>query len=196
MGDTRKPKKQYETPRKRWDKQRIESEKKIKEIYGLKNKKELRKIELIIKKKRENAKKLLALSTEQRGIREKELLSSLEKIGILPRGSTLTDVLGLTATEFLERRFETITWRKNFAKTTKQARQFITHGHLMINGQKITSPGYLVKKEEENKIQWNKKPLELEPKKELKKPEEEKQSLKNEFEKMKPEEETLKKEGK
>ncbi len=193
MGDTRKPKKQYETPRKRWDKQRIEAEKKIKETYGLKNKKELRRIELMLKKKRENAKKLLALSTEQRGNREKELLSSLERLGILPRGSTLSDVLGLTNIEFLERRFETIAWRKNFAKTTKQARQFITHGHLMINGQKITSPGYLVKKEEENKIQWVKKPLELEPKKQLKKTEE-KQNLKKEFEETKPKD-TEKKEG-
>ena len=81
-----------------------------------------------------------------------------------------------------------------FAKTTKQARQFITHGHLMINGQKTNSPGYLVKKEEENKIQWIKKPLELEPKKQIKKIEE-KSNLKKEFEATKPQEKTEKGKG-
>ncbi|MBN2127053.1 MAG: 30S ribosomal protein S4 [Candidatus Diapherotrites archaeon] len=204
MGDTRKPKKQYETPRKRWDKNRIDSERKVKNNYGLKNKKELRRIELIIKKKRENAKKLLALTTDQRKEREQELLSSLERLGVLPKNSSLSDVLGLTVTEFLERRFETLAWRKNFASTPKQARQFITHGHLMIDGQKITAPGYLVKKEEENKIQWAKKPLELQPKlkKEIKKEFEEakpkEQSQKEKFEEAKPEAENTEpeKEGK
>ena len=188
MGDTRKPKKQYESPAKRWDKQRIEQERKIKETYGLKNKKELRRIQLILKKKRENAKKLLAQRSEVRAVKEKGLLESLSRLGILPENSTLNDVLGLTETEFLERRLQTIALRKGFAKTPIQARQFITHGHIAIKARKITAPGYLVPKEDEYKIGWFKKPMEIEPPKPVKNKFEGKKSMQNEFENAKPKE--------
>ena len=73
MGDIKKPRKQYSVPRKRWDKTRIESEKKLVQTYGLKSKKELRRFETILRKKRENARGLLALAGGAREKAEKEL---------------------------------------------------------------------------------------------------------------------------
>ncbi len=45
--------------------------------------------------------------------------------------------------------------RKGLATTLKQARQFIVHGHVSIDGRKVTIPGYLVKRSEEDKITFN-----------------------------------------
>jgi small subunit ribosomal protein S4 len=163
MGDIRKLKKQYTQPRKRWDKNRIERDKKLKLLYGLKNTKELRRFETLLRKKRSNAKKLLALPLEKRLAREEELIKSLNNYGILPLDAKLDDVLGLNIEDLLEKRLQTIVWRKDFAKTIKQSRQFITHGHIAIEGRKVDAPNYLVRTAELDKINYYKGPLQLEP---------------------------------
>ena len=43
------------------------------------------------------------------------------------------------------------------AKTLKQSRQLIAHGFISINGRRIKSPSYLVKKGEESGIGYYKK---------------------------------------
>jgi len=65
----------------------------------------------------------------------------------------LDDVLGLTAENVLERRLQTLVYRKGLAKTLHQARQMVVHGHIAINGRRVTSPGYLVPRDEEDKIE-------------------------------------------
>ncbi len=161
MGDPKKTKKKYIRPRKPWDRTRLDEERKLKETYGLKNKKELWGLEQILKSKRQNARKLLALELERRLKREKELMDSLKKIGLVKENASLDDILSLRIEEFLERRLQTIVWRKGLANTVKQARQFIVHGHIAINGKKVTKPSYIVKTEEEGKINYYKKPLKL-----------------------------------
>jgi small subunit ribosomal protein S4 len=178
MGDPKKTKKKYEVPKKRWDKNRIESEKKIKQLYGLKNKRELRVAETILRKKRKNARDLLALPLEERIRREKELMQSLTRLGLLKSNAVLDDVLSLSIEEILERRLQTIVWRKNYATTISQARQFIVHGLIAIDGKKVSSPSYLVKAGEESKIGYfGKKPLVMESQKT-----ESKDDLKKKFE--------------
>ncbi|MBS3062105.1 MAG: 30S ribosomal protein S4 [Candidatus Diapherotrites archaeon] len=159
MGDTKKPKKQYARPRKPWDRNRLESETKLKENFGLKNKREIRSAEAIVRKKRQNARMLLALTMEKREKQQKELLQSLEKIGLLRNSAGVDDVLSLSVTEMMERRLQTQVVRKGLANTMKQARQFITHGHIAINGRKVSSPGYIVRKNEEDHIGFYGKPI-------------------------------------
>ena len=165
MGDPKKSRKKYQNPKKPWAKERIENEKKILADYGLANKKEIRKMEAILRNKRENARKLLALQLEQRVKREKELINSLSRLNMLNKEATLDDVLGLKLESILERRLQTIVYRKALANTIKQARQLITHGHIAIMGHRVTSPSYAVTKAEEDHIAYygNKK-IELKPK--------------------------------
>jgi small subunit ribosomal protein S4 len=85
--------------------------------------------------------------------KEKTLIEKLIKIGVLKPGNTLEDVLALTVEDILERRLQTIVYRKGLANSLKHSRQLIVHGHVKINGRKITYPSYLVPKEEENKIE-------------------------------------------
>jgi len=189
MGDPKKRRKKYSKPRKSFQRERIDKEKEVKKAYGLKNRREFLKAESIIRKKRTNARKLLALGLENRLKREKEIVDSLKKMGILQGNPSLDDVLTLTPEALLERRLQTIVWRKGLANTEKQARQFITHGHIAINGKKVDKPSYSVSAEEEKNLSYYGKEMILEQKKEHKKvAAEKKNELKDEFEEAKPEE--------
>ncbi len=46
--------------------------------------------------------------------------------------------------QFLERRLDNAIFRLGFAPTRTSARQFVSHGHVMVNGNKINIPSYLV----------------------------------------------------
>jgi small subunit ribosomal protein S4 len=45
----------------------------------------------------------------------------------------------------LERRLDNVVYRMGFASTRRFARQLVTHGHILVNGKKVTIPSYLVK---------------------------------------------------
>ncbi len=54
-------------------------------------------------------------------------------------------VTGLVLVEFLERRLENVVYRLGFAKTRRQARQVVSHGHVAVNGRKVNIASYRVK---------------------------------------------------
>ena len=188
MGDPKKLRKNYSKPRKAFQKERIVKGKEIKDLYGLKNNREFLKAESTMRGKRAIARKLLALDLERRVIREKELLDSLKRTGILHGTPSLEDVLTLTPEALLERRFQTIVWRKGLANTVKQSRQFITHGHIAINKNKVDKPSYLVDAAEEAHIAYFGKELQLTTTVHKKAEKiEEQNKLKTEFEEVKEE---------
>ena len=67
----------------------------------------------------------------------------------------LDNVLDLTIEDILERRLQTIVFRKGLARTVSQSRQLITHGHITIDGRRVTVPGYIVLKEAEAQIVYS-----------------------------------------
>jgi small subunit ribosomal protein S4 len=46
--------------------------------------------------------------------------------------------------ELLERRLDTVIYRLKFAVTPFAARQFVSHGHLLVNGKRVNIASYLV----------------------------------------------------
>ncbi len=44
----------------------------------------------------------------------------------------------------LESRLDNVTFRAGFAKTRRAARQFVSHGHIMVNGRRLTIPSHKV----------------------------------------------------
>ena len=56
------------------------------------------------------------------------------------RGDTAENMVGL-----LERRLDTVVYRMNFVPTPFAARQFVNHGHVTVNGRRVTIPSYLVR---------------------------------------------------
>ena len=56
-----------------------------------------------------------------------------------------TTVTGLAFFRILETRLDNVVYRLGFAPTRKAARQLVNHGHVLVNGQKVDIPSYLVK---------------------------------------------------
>ncbi len=50
-----------------------------------------------------------------------------------------------TLIELLERRLDSVVYRMKFAITPFAARQFVSHGHVLVNGRRVTIPSYLVR---------------------------------------------------
>lgn len=56
---------------------------------------------------------------------------------------------GHTLLKLLERRLDNVVYRLGFAPTRAAARQFVSHGHILINGKKVSIPSYRVSVGEE-----------------------------------------------
>jgi small subunit ribosomal protein S4 len=44
----------------------------------------------------------------------------------------------------LERRLDNVVYRLGLATTRRQARQFVNHGHILVNGSRVDIPSYRV----------------------------------------------------
>ena len=154
MGDPKKQRKKYETSRFPWRTDVLQAELKLLGQYGLRNKRELWRHKTMFSKLRGIARSLLGMPAEERRKMERQLLDRLHRLGILPETAVLDDVLDLTLEEVLERRLQTLVFRRGLAKSVYQARQLITHGHIAIEGKRVSSPSYLVLRDEEAKIAY------------------------------------------
>ncbi|MBI3035471.1 30S ribosomal protein S4 [Candidatus Woesearchaeota archaeon] len=152
MGDPRKQRKKFSKPGHPWQKERIAAEKELVKQYGLKRKYEIWKMDSMLKKYLQRAKTIIGERTSQSEIEKRQLLDRLYALGLLKKDSKVEDVLNLTLKDILERRLQTLIYRKQMAKTALQAREFITHEHVAVGSRKITTPSYLVSINEEQGI--------------------------------------------
>ena len=159
MGDPKFSRRSYDTPSHPWQGERIKAEVVIVKNYGLKNKTEVWKAQSVLRNYRKQARELQALLRGGDAQAKKEadaLLNKCGRIGLLPlEGATLNDILTLTEKNILGRRLQTIVYEKGLASTITQARQMIVHGHIFMNGHKVTVPGYIVSRNEESTIEFN-----------------------------------------
>ena len=148
----------YETPNHPYQGERIAEEVGLVGKYGLKNKQELWRAQSELRQYRREARNLLgqsggdATAAETEG---EEFLTRLQRIGVLGSEDSLDDVLSLDETDILERRLQTIVYRKGLANTTQQARQFISHGHILVDGSRVRIPSYKVDVTEEDTIEFD-----------------------------------------
>jgi small subunit ribosomal protein S4 len=54
-------------------------------------------------------------------------------------------ITGETLLRMLEQRIDNVVFRTNFAASRNQARQFVRHGHVLVNGKRVTIPSYRVR---------------------------------------------------
>jgi len=138
--------KTYSKPKRPFDKTRIIEEEKIKKEFGLKNKKEIWKAEARVKVMREKAKKLISSSTEE----QEALFKRFKKQGF--NVNSISDVLSLDKKDYMKRRLQTVLVKKNLARTTKHARQLITHKKVLVGKNVVNSPSYIVPTDLEDHI--------------------------------------------
>jgi len=51
---------------------------------------------------------------------------------------------GETLLQLLEQRLDNVVYRAGLARTRRQARQLVSHGHFLVNGQKVNIPSFRV----------------------------------------------------
>ncbi|WP_232702270.1 30S ribosomal protein S4 [Halobacterium wangiae] len=142
----------YETPNHPYQGERIAEESDLVSRYGLKNKEEFWRAQSELRDYRREARRLLGETGEVSG---EEFVTRLQRIGILSSEESLDDVLSLDVTDVLERRLQTVVYREGLANTVGQARQFVNHGHVTVDGARVTAPSYTVPVDEEDAIEFD-----------------------------------------
>jgi len=152
MGDTKNFRRAWKKPKRPFNFDLKMEELRILGTFGLKTKRELWKARTELSRVRNQARSLLALTQDVRDKQEPILLHSLSRIGLVEQNATLDDVLNLEINDLLSRRLQTIIMKKFYFKTPYQARQAISHGHIIIDDRIVNVPSYVVKVEEEDKV--------------------------------------------
>ena len=159
MVDPKFSRRSYDTPSHPWQGERIKAEVVLVNQYGLKNKTEVWKAQTILRNFRGQSRELQARlrgGEAQAKIESEALIAKCGRMGLLPmEGATLNDILTLNEESILARRLQTIVFEKGMASTVGQARQMIVHGHIFMNGHRVTVPGYIVTRKEESSIMYD-----------------------------------------
>jgi small subunit ribosomal protein S4 len=156
MGDPRRQKKKFVVPKRPFDTDRFEQELDFIGRFGLRNKRELWRHSTDLSNYRRQARNLLALPPTERQHSEMDLVNKLARIGVLAEPS-LDQVLDLTLENVLERRLQTIVFRKGMAASMHHARQLVTHGHIALDNARVTTPARLITVGEEDRITYTSK---------------------------------------
>lgn len=121
------------TPRRPFEKERLNQELKIIGEYGLRNKREVWRVKYTLAKIRKAARELLTLEEKdpRRLFEGNALLRRLVRIGVLDESRMKLDyVLGLRIEDFLERRLQTQVFKLGLAKSIHHARVLIRQRHI------------------------------------------------------------------
>jgi small subunit ribosomal protein S4 len=157
MGDIKKIRKKYSKPSHPWRQSRIDEENAIIKEYGISKKTELWKTISKLESFKNQAKSVAAVNTGQSSnqnlIQRQNLFNRMASYNLVKVGDSLDAVLGVTLQDVLNRRLQTLVFKKGFAKSMKQSRQMITHRHILIKSKIVTSPSYLVRSSEEASIE-------------------------------------------
>jgi len=146
MGDIKKKRKMFSRPKKLFDRARMDEENVLIKRYGLKNKREIWKAKTAVSKLRQRAKKLIGKEVEE----QQGFFDKLSKMGIVVRD--VSDVLALTEENLFERRLQTVLFKKKMANTVKGARQLIVHKNVLVDGNVVNIPSFIVTRDLEDKI--------------------------------------------
>ena len=65
--------------------------------------------------------------------------------GYYERARRMQGITGENLMQILESRLDNVVFRLGFARTRKEARQTVTHGHICVNGKRVDVPSYRVK---------------------------------------------------
>ncbi|HYB59001.1 MAG TPA: 30S ribosomal protein S4 [Candidatus Acidoferrales bacterium] len=159
MGYPGKSRKMFDKPSHPWQGVRINEEAELVKTYGLKNKREVWKAATTLRKYRREARKLLFDIQEvgERGEHAKfeteKFLGRLKRLGLMKSDSSLDSVLTLGIEDLMDRRLQTQVQKQGLANSVRHARQLIVHGHIAVDGRRVTVPSYILLSAEQDLIE-------------------------------------------
>lgn len=150
--------KTYVTPRRPFEKERLDQELKLIGEFGLKNKREVWRVKYTLAKIRKAARELLTLDEKdpKRLFEGNALLRRLVRIGVLDESRMKLDyVLGLRIEDFMERRLQTQVFKHGLAKSIHHARVLIRQRHIRVRKQVVNIPSFIVRLDSEKHIDFS-----------------------------------------
>merc|ERR1712199_102098 len=144
-------------PRRPFEKERLDSELKLLGQFGLKNKREIWRVRLALAKIRATARVLLTKDEKdpQRIFEGQALMRRMIRYGILDEDKQRLDyVLGLKLENFLERRLQTLVFKRGLAKSIHHARVLIRQRHIRVGRQIVNVPSFMVRVESQPHIEF------------------------------------------
>merc|ERR1712038_1780294 len=148
----------YSTPRRPFEKERLDQELKLIGEFGLRNKREVWRVKFALAKIRKAARDLLTLEERdpRRLFEGNALLRRLVRIGVLDESRMKLDyVLGLRTEDFLERRLQTQVFKLGLAKSIHHARVLIRQRHIRVRKQLVNVPSYVVRLDSQKHIDFS-----------------------------------------
>jgi len=145
------------TPRRPFEKERLDAEMKLIGEFGLKNKREVWRTQLALAKIRKAARGLLTLEDKdpRRIFEGGALLRRLLRLGVLDESKLQLDyVLALHPQDFLERRLQTQVFKLGLAKSIHHARVLIRQRHIRVGKQIVNIPSFMVRTDSQKHIDF------------------------------------------
>ncbi|KAI5310790.1 40S ribosomal protein S9 [Ascosphaera atra] len=149
--------KTYKVPRRPFESARLDSELKVVGEYGLRNKREVWRVQLTLSKIRRAARELLTLDEKdpKRLFEGNALIRRLVRIGVLDESRMKLDyVLALRVEDFLERRLQTQVYQLGLAKSIHHARVLIRQRHIRVGKQIVNVPSFIVRLDSQKHIDF------------------------------------------
>merc|ERR1712196_251459 len=144
-------------PRRPFEKERLDTELKLIGTYGLKNKREIWRVRLALAKIRATARVLLTKDEKDpsRIFEGQALLRRMTRYGILDEDKLRMDyVLDLKIENFLDRRLQTLVFKRGLAKSIHHARVRIRQPHIRVGRQIVNVPSFMVRVESQPHIEF------------------------------------------
>ncbi|XP_025245186.1 40S ribosomal protein S9-like isoform X2 [Theropithecus gelada] len=134
--------KTYVTPRRPFEKSRLDQELKLIGEYGLRNKREVWRVKFTLAKIRKAARELLTLDEKD----PRRLFEGNMKLDY---------ILGLKIEDFLERRLQTQVFKLGLAKSIHHARVLIRQRHIRVRKQVVNIPSFIVRLDSQKHIDFS-----------------------------------------
>jgi len=125
--------------------------------YGLRNKREIWRVQFTLAKIRAVARTLLTLPEKdnKRLFEGAALLRRLMRLGLISETENKLDyVLGLSVEKFLDRRLQTIVFNAGYAKSIHHARVLIKQRHIRVGKRLVDIPSFMVRLDSEKHIEF------------------------------------------
>ena len=154
---TRADGKTFKKPRRPFEKERLDAELKIVGEFGLRNKRELWRVQFALNKLRNAARVLLTLDEKdpKRIFEGDAIMRRMRNYGLLDETQDKLDyVLALGPEQFLERRLQTLVFKLGLAKSVHHARVLIRQRHIRVGKQIVNVPSFLVRTDSQKHIDF------------------------------------------